>query len=146
MPFCRPIVGLLTAALLAGCAVSGPADSPGTAAASRRTPAVALRGLVTGTLRLEGGPMRPGGQQPERRPTPGTIQFARGGHRMISTRAGHSGTFSIRLRAGTYRVSGGSPRVTAGSRTDRETACSQPVTVAVIPGHTVHISLVCIVP
>jgi hypothetical protein len=156
----RLIIGALAALPLAACAVGAPAGSPGTAAvspgapagshralaASRGTPAASPGGLVTGTLRLEGGPMRPGGQQPGKRPIPGTIQFARGGHRLISTRTGHSGAFSIRLPAGTYRVSGGSPRVTAANGTGRETACSQSVTVTVTPGHTLHISLVCIVP
>jgi hypothetical protein len=156
----RHITGVVVALPLAACAVSAPAGSPGTAgvspgtaavshralAVSRGDPAASLGGRVTGTLRLEGGPMRPGGQQPAKRPIPGTIRFARGGHRLITTRTDHSGAFSIRLQAGTYRVSGGSPRVTAGNGTGRERACSQPVTVTVIPGHTRHISLVCIVP
>jgi hypothetical protein len=156
----RHITSVVVALPLAACAISAPAGSPGTAAVSRATPAVShhalavsrsspaasLRGLVTGTLRIEGGPMRPGGRQPTERPIPGTIQFARGGHRLITAGAGHSGAFSIRLRAGTYRVSGGSPRVISGNGMGRERTCSQRVTVTVIPGHTRHISLVCSVP
>jgi hypothetical protein len=142
----RHITGVVVALPLAACAASAPAVSHRALAVSRGTPAPSLRGRVTGTLWLEGGPMRPGGQQPGKRPTAGTIQFARGGRRLISSRAGHSGAFSIRLQAGTYHVSGGSPRVTAGNGTGRQTPCSRPVTVTVTPGHTVHISLVCIVP
>lgn len=149
----RQISGMVVALPLAACTASAPAVSHsapavshGALAGSRSTPAASLRGMVTGTLALEGGPMRPGAQQPGKRPIPGTIQFARSDHRLITTRAGHSGTFSIRLQAGTYHVSGRSPRVIFGNGAGHESACSLPVKVTVVPGHTMHISLVCIVP
>jgi hypothetical protein len=89
-----------------------------------------------------------GGRQPGERPIPGTILFtAAARHRLITARAGKSGTFTVRLPPGTYQVSGRSPRVMEVSNgTSRQTPCSQPRSVTVTARHTVKITLACIVP
>lgn len=117
--------------LVAGCAPAA-AASPG--------------GVVTGRFVIEGGPIGPGGQQPGPRPIPGTIKFRAAG-RVATVRAGRSGSFSLRLPAGTYHVQGRSPRVIEVSRgTRRQAPCSHQVSVTVTPRHTTRITLVCIVP
>jgi hypothetical protein len=108
---------------------------------------VAPPGTVTGRLMLEGGPIGPGGRQPGQRPIPGTVQFADRGHRLTLAQVGSSGDFSVRLPAGSYAVSGRSPRVIEASNgADREVTCSQTLSVTVTPRHTTRIALTCIVP
>jgi hypothetical protein len=129
-----PVLASLIAMLpLAACAATVPPPSP--------------LGAVTGRLVLEGGPMRPGGAQPGQRPIPGTVRFSVARHRPIMVLVGSSGTFSARLPAGTYHVSGRSPRVTEViDGADHEAPCSQPLTVTVTPGHTARSTVTCIVP
>jgi hypothetical protein len=60
---------------------------------------------VTGRFLIEGGPMRPGGGQPEERPLRGTVTFTAVGERTVSVPVGRSGTFSVALAPGAYQVS-----------------------------------------
>jgi hypothetical protein len=129
----KAIVAVSALMLTAACAAS---DLPS-----------AARGLVTGKLLIEGGPISPGGQQPGERPIPGTVQFTASGRRPVTARAASSGTFSVTLPAGTYDVSGRSPLITdASNGGSRQTPCSQPLSVTVTPQHTTTITLTCIVP
>ena len=67
--------------------------------------------------------------------------------RSATARAGSSGTFSVRLPAGTYDVLGRSPHVIEVSDgVLRPAPCSQQVSVTVTPRHTTRITLICIVP
>jgi hypothetical protein len=129
----KAIVAVSALMLTVACAAS---DLPSSA-----------RGLVTGKLLIEGGPLGPGGQQPGERPIPGTVQFTASGRRPVTVRAASSGTFSVTLPAGTYDVSGRSPVITdAGNGSSRQTPCSQPLSVSVTSQHTTTITLTCIVP
>jgi hypothetical protein len=104
-------------------------------------------GSVTGKLLIEGGPTSAAGQQPGERPIPGTVQFTARGRPPVTARADSSGTFSVTLPAGTYDVSGSSPRIVeAINGTSRQVPCSQPLSVTVTSQHTTRITLTCIVP
>ena len=123
----------LVALPLAACAGDPGAASP--------------RATVTGSLMLEGGPIGPAGQQPSKRPIPGTVEFADGRHQPVLVHVGNSGNFSVSLPPGSYTATGRSPRVTGVSNgTDHETTCSQPLSVTVRRQHTTRIALTCIVP
>ena len=105
------------------------------------------QGTVTGRLVLEGGPLGPGGQQPGERPITGSVRFTAGRGQVVTIAVGSAGTFSARLPAGTYAVSGRSPSVTGvRNGTSRQTPCSQPISVTVTARHTTRITLTCIVP
>ena len=137
----RAIIAVLALMLTAACAAAGPHGGP--PAGSPASPT----GLVTGKFLIEGGPIGPGGQQPGERPLPGTVQFTADGRRPVTVPAGSSGTFSVRLPAGTYHVSGRSPVIVDVSNgSSRQTPCSQPLSVAVTSRHTTTITLTCIVP
>lgn len=112
----RTSTGLLAVLLLAGCA-----------APAGLRPAT---GDVAGRLLREGGPLGPGGQ-PGQRPMPGTVTFASAAHGRVTVRVGNSGTFSVQLPPGRYRVSG---------------PCSRPAPVTVTAHHTTHVKIICIVP
>jgi len=133
----------LAVGLLAGCAAA--LAQP--AAAGHPADAGHAASRLTGHLVMEGGPIQPGGQQPVR-PIPGTVTFTAAGHRPTSVQVGNSGTFSVRLSPGRYRVSAKSPRIievdAAGHH--HELPCSQPVSVTVKAGHTAAITVACIVP
>jgi hypothetical protein len=142
----RKIIYAAAVLLLAGCGASasaGAAPAAGTAAGRLQAEA----GTVTGHLQMEGGPIGPGGAQPSARPIPGTVQFASGQRQVALVRVGSSGAFSVPLPAGTYRVSGRSPRVieVSGGR-HRELPCAPPRSVTVTAGHTAALTLSCIVP
>jgi hypothetical protein len=135
------VIALGILMLLAACATA----APGPVAAP--APAAAPGGVVTGTLQLEGGPIGPDGQQPGSRPIPGTIQFTVDGRGPVTVRAGTAGTFAVKLPAGTYDVSGRSPRVIdVSGGTSRQVPCSEPLSVTVTARHTSTIALTCIVP
>jgi hypothetical protein len=127
------IIAVVALMLTAGCAAAAlPAPSSGS---------------VTGKLLIEGGPTSAAGHQPGERPIPGTVQFTASGRRPVTARADSSGTFSVTLPAGTYDVSGSSPRIVEViNGTKREVPCSQPLSVAVTSQHTTTITLTCIVP
>jgi hypothetical protein len=120
--------GAVLLLLLAACAAS-----------ARPAP----QGTVTGRYMMEGGASAGSGP----RPTPGTVRFTAGHHPQVTVRAGNSGTFSARLPAGTYHVSGTSAHVLQVTNgTSRPTPCSFPLTVTVTPRHTTQITLTCAVP
>jgi hypothetical protein len=111
----RTAAGLLAALTLAGC----------TAPAGHGP----VTGNVAGRLLRTGSPPGQGGQ-PDLRPMPGTVTFT-SAHRRVTVRVGSSGSFSVRLPPGRYRVSG---------------PCSRPSPVTVTPRHTAHIKIICVVP
>jgi hypothetical protein len=136
----RSCAGVLAALLLTGCAAA--AGQVGQQASPRT-------GHVTGRLLMEGGPLRPGGQQPGQRPIRGTVTFTATatGHPRVAVQVGPSGAFSVPLPPGRYQISGRSPDITevdGGSR--REPPCSQPLSATVTTGHTVTVSVICVVP
>ncbi len=141
------LAGALTAGgLTTGCAVTATAV-PGraTAAGTARTEA---EGRLAGRFVMAGGPIQPDGRQPGTRPISGTVTFTAAGRPPVSVRAGSSGTFSAPLPPGRYHVSGRSPAIMTvdGSGHGHEDRCSQPASATVTAGHTVTITLACIVP
>ena len=140
------IAAVAAAAALTACA----AQAAGT---NGQRPALRpARGTVSGRLVLEGGPLGPGGQQPAIRPISGLVQFALpGGHVVLATRVGRSGSFTVTLVPGTYQVRGRSPavvEVSSGSPAGkgRERPCTTPKTVTVTDQGSVSITLTCVVP
>jgi hypothetical protein len=124
--------------LLAACAGS-PRPAPQGTASTRP----ASLGTVTGRYMMEGGASADSGP----RPTPGTVRFTAAHHQQVTVPAGSSGTFSVRLPAGTYQVSGTSAHVLQViNGTSRPTPCSFPLTVTVTPRHATRITLTCAVP
>jgi hypothetical protein len=113
----------------------------GIALASSRSQPGAVRhhrnGIVTGKFEREGGPIPGPGQQPPIVPLAGTIRFT-AGHRVVRVHAGASGTFTVRLAPGTYRVTARTPSVRG--------SCTRPAAVKVRPGRTSHVTMICIVP
>jgi hypothetical protein len=103
---------------------------------------------VTGRLLIKGGPISPYGQQPGERPIPGTVTFARAGHRPVWVGVGASGQFSAWLSPGRYQVACRSPDIitVTDSGRDLEQTCSQPLSVTVTARHTATIAVLCIVP
>jgi hypothetical protein len=97
---------------------------------------------------MEGGPVRPGGDQPGERPLRGTVTFTAAGERTVSVPVGRAGTFSVALAPGAYHVSGRSPQImeVSSGGAQQETVCSQPLTVHVTGQHTLKIAVTCIVP
>jgi hypothetical protein len=150
--------GALAVLLLAACGgATGAGGAAGTMDTSATGTGAATTGTagtgtgttaVTGRFLMEGGPVRPGGDQPGERPLRGTVTFAAAGERTVSVPVGRAGTFSVALAAGTYHVSGRSPQImeVSGGGTQHETACSQPLTVHVTGQRTLKITVTCIVP
>ena len=99
------LVLVLVGLALAGCAGPG----PGT-------------GQVTGML------LRQGGQQAGQRPMAGRVTFTAAGQPQVTAQAGNTGSFSVQLPPGQYRVSG---------------PCPPPVSVTVTAHHTAHVTLRC---
>jgi hypothetical protein len=141
--------GALAVLLLAACGGTMDTRATGTGAATTGTAGTGTgTTAVTGRFLMEGGPVRPGGDQPGERPLRGTVTFAAAGERTVSVPVGRAGTFSVALAAGTYHVSGRSPQImeVSGGGTQHETACSQPLTVHVTGQRTLKITVTCIVP
>ena len=131
------LAGALTAGVLtAGCAATG---GPGHAAAT---------GRLAGRLVMEGGPMRPDGKQPGERPISGTVIFTTAGGKPVSATVGSSGTFSVPLPPGRYHVSARTPAIVTADDGghSHEDSCASPDSATVTAGHTVTITLACIVP
>jgi hypothetical protein len=95
-------------------------------------------GTVTGKLQIEGGPISPGGQQPGKRPVPGTVRFTSTRQHRVTVRVGNSGAFSVQLPPGTYVVCSRSPAA--------QGPCSQARRVTVTARHTTEIAFTFIVP
>ena len=136
------VLGVL---LLTGCAAAGAAEH---AAGHPAVGPARATGHVTGRLLIEGGAMGPGGQQPGKRPIPGTVTFTAAGHRPVAVGVGASGTFSAWLPPGRYQVTGRSPDIVTvtDSGKDEVQTCSQPVSVTVSARHAATLAVVCIVP
>ena len=153
-PFaCAAAVAVL---MLAGCAARGGPGPVQGHGASARQPAA---GRVAGRLLLEGGPIRPDGQQPGPRSIRGVVTFTIAGDRPVTVRVGPSGIFSVGLPVGRYRVSGRSPAVMTVSNgavvsergrvlsgTEWEGPCSLPLSVTVSAHHTARAAVICAVP
>jgi hypothetical protein len=120
----------------------------GTVTTGTGTTTVTRTTIVTGRFLMEGGPVRPGGDQPGERPLRGTVTFTAVGERTVSVPVGRAGTFSVALAAGTYHVSGRSPEImeVSSGGAQHETVCSQPLTVHLTGQHTLKIAVTCIVP
>ena len=99
------LVLVLVGLALAGCAGPG----PGT-------------GQVTGML------LRQGGQQAGQRPMAGRVTFTAAGQPQVTAQAGNTGSFSVQLPPGQYRVSG---------------PCPPSASVTVTAHHTAHVTLLC---
>jgi hypothetical protein len=98
----------------------------------------ATAGTVTGKLQIEGGPIGTNGQQPGKRPAPGTVRFTSTRHHRVTVRVGDSGTFSVQLPAGTY---------TACSLSEGASGpCSKATRVTVTARHTTKIAFIFYVP
>jgi|SRR5713226_4412976 len=128
----------ISACLLATLVVAGCGAALATAPATEH---------VAGKWVMEGGPMGPGGKQPGERPMSGTVTFTAAGHQTVSVKVGPSGTFSVPLPPGRYQVSGRSPDIMeVNGGISRESPCSSPTSATVTAGHTVTVTLTCIVP
>jgi hypothetical protein len=105
-------------------------------------------GVVVGTFIREGGPIGPNGQQPKDVRLHGVIDFDARGRPVVEVKVGKNGTFSVRLRSGTYSVSGRSPGIeqVSANGSAQEFPCSQPLSVRVANRHTAKITVTCIVP
>lgn len=95
-------------------------------------------GTATGKLQIEGGPISPGGQQPGKRPVPGTVRFTSTRQHRVTVRVGNSGAFSVHLPPGTYAVCSRSPAA--------QGPCSQARRVTVTARHITKIAFTFIVP
>jgi len=150
------ITALIAGGVLAGCSAapgrpvaSGPGTpgpgTPGQVASGRPSPTT---GTVTGKFIRVGGPIAVGAPQPKVVRLSGVISFTRPGHNVSTVKVDKSGTFSVRLAAGTYAVSGRSPSLTvaSGGGRGREMRCSIPLSVQVQPGRTSKIAVTCPVP
>jgi uncharacterized cupin superfamily protein len=129
---------LRTALLLVGAAaVAAACDGP----VPRAT------GSVTGTFEGVGGPAAIVNGKPETQvfPLSGTVTFTDADGHATRFAIGTTGTFSVRLAAGTYSVSGRTPSVAEvnkdGSRTP--IPCSLPQAALVRPNQTTRIIIVC---
>jgi hypothetical protein len=150
--------GALAVLLLAACggttAAGGAAGTMDTSATGTGAATTGTAGTgsgtatVTGRFFMEGGPVRPGGDQPGERPLRGTVTFTAAGERTVSVPVGRAGIFSVALAAGTYHVSGRSPEImeVSGGGAQHETVCSRPLTVHVTGQHALKITVTCIVP
>lgn len=156
IPLTRVAVGIgAPVMLLAGCGVTA-ATHGGNGGA--RQPSSAY-GIVTGKFLREGGPIRPADRQPVNVALAGRIWFSASGRHPIGVQVGRLGRFSVRVPAGSYRVTAQVPSILAisaqaekaiggsGSGIVRwQPHCSAPASVSVAPGRTVHIVVACIVP
>jgi hypothetical protein len=132
-----------------GAAGTMDTSATGTGAATTGTAGTGTgTATVTGRFLMEGGPVRPGGDQPGERPLRGTVTFTAAGEQTVSVPVGRASTFSVALAAGTYHVSGRSPQImeVSGDGAQHETVCSRPLTVHVTGQHALKITVTCIVP
>ena len=137
------VTGLLLSGLAAGCASAGGASAGGASAGGPVHPAT---GHLTGKLVMVGGPLGPGGKQPDERPMPGTVTFTAAGHQAVTVEVGSSGEFSVPLPPGRYQVAGRSPDIMeVDGGHSQELPCSQPTSVVVSAGTTATITLACVV-
>jgi hypothetical protein len=129
---------LRTGALLAGVATVAAACG---GAAPRAT------GTVAGTFEGVGGPAIIENGIPETQvfPLSGTVTFTDAGGHATPFAIGPAGTFSVRLVAGTYSVSGRTPSISEVNKDGSSTPipCSLPQSIQVRPRQTMRIAIIC---
>ena len=129
---------LRTGVLLVGVSIA--------AAACRGTVPQAT-GTVAGTFEGVGGPaiISNGVAQTPVFPLSGTVTFTDAGGHATPFPIGATGTFSVRLAAGTYSVSGRTPSLAEVNNDGTTTAipCSLPQSARVRPNQTTRITLIC---
>ena len=129
---------LRTGALLAGVTMAAAACGP---AVPRAT------GTVQGTFEGVGGPaiVENGKPQTQVFPLSGTVTFTDAAGHATPFAIGATGTFSVRLAAGTYSVSGRTPSISEVSNdgTSRSIPCSLPQSIQVRPRQTMRIAVIC---
>lgn len=109
--------------------------------ATHRTPG---RGTVSGTFVAVGGPVPVNGHTVPPLPLPGRIIAIDSTGRRVQVRVGHTGTFTLLLPPGTYRLTGYNPRFSA-SLPGMQCGAIHPAHVRVGRGLR-HIQVVCPVP
>ncbi len=130
---------LAVIAVVAVCAVSGCRQASSAAQSSLRaspsaaTSPASVSGVIKGTVRGYGGPLKPNGQMAlNGQPFGSTKVTVVDGRGLGATSVtGPDGAFSFALRPGDYVL---------------RSSCGQPVAVTVNPGRTVHHDLRCDVP
>jgi hypothetical protein len=146
VPHARAIICATTMLLLAGCASAQGAVSaqgPASARATSSAPATSsAEGTVMGRFLIEGGTSA----DTAARPIPGAVQFTAAHHQLVTVPVGTSGTFSVRLPAGTYQVAGRTPRVIEIIGGHQREMWSQIRPVTVTAGHTTRITITDTVP
>ena len=124
-PICLPLAAVCLAGLIAACSSPRPDGAP----PAEAPPAA---GTLTGHLYGVGGPA-PGAP----RPWPGTVTLTGPGvHRDIQV--GVDGGFSVLVPAGTYTVSGRSPRYGSGAG-----VCRAAGAATVTTGHRTRADVLC---
>jgi hypothetical protein len=141
--------GVLTVLVLAGGAACGGANVPLAAQPAESThhhAATHKTGTIRGRFVIFGTMGRPG--QAVDHPARGTLTFTSGRHRVLVIRVDRSGSFTVRLSPGTYRVYGRTPQLItvtgSGAQREDKVTLSHPVTVAA--GHITKIAVRAIVP
>jgi hypothetical protein len=147
MKVATPVAAATLGLMLAACGASSP-NAGATFPPARRAVAQAEMGTVSGTFMRVGGPLGAGGTQPSPIPLMGTVTFSAHHRRTVAVSVGKTGTFTLTLRPGVYRVVGRSPQLLQelASGAAVETPRAGPMSVTVIARHTVHVSVVCAVP
>ena len=104
-------------------------------------------GTVTGTLEGVGGPaiIKNGIAQTPVFSLSGTVTFTDAGGHATPFATSPAGTFSVRLAAGTYFVSGRTPSYSEVNKDGSSTPvpCSLPQSIQVRPRQTMRIAVVC---
>ena len=132
---------LRTGALLAGAAIMATAAAACGGAVSSAT------GTVAGTFEGVGGPAVIGNGIPQTLvfPLSGTVTFTDAGGHATPFAVGPVGTFTVRLVAGTYSVSGRTPSISEVNKDGSSTPipCSLPQSIRVRPRQTMRIAIIC---
>ena len=104
-------------------------------------------GTVVGTFEGVGGPaiIKNGKPQTPVFPLAGTVTFTDAGGHATNFAIGTTGTFSVRLAAGTYMVSGLTPSYSEVNKDGSSIPipCSLPQSTRVSPGQTTRITIIC---
>jgi hypothetical protein len=126
--------GVLLAGVATVAAACGGAVPPGT-------------GTVAGTFEGVGGPavIKNGIPQTQVFLLSGTVTFTDAGGHATPFAVGPAGTFSVRLAAGTYFVSGRTPSYSEVNKDGSSTPipCSLPQSIRVRPRQTMRIAVIC---
>jgi hypothetical protein len=129
---------LRTGVLLVGVAIAAAACG---GAVPRAT------GTVAGTFEGVGGPaiIENGTTQTQVFPLSGTVTFTDAAGHATALAIATAGTFSVRLAAGTYSVSGRTPSISEvrNDGTSTPIPCSLPQSIQVRPRQTMRIAVIC---